>query len=126
VLFFVAIGMLFDPRILLQEPLRVLAVVAVIVVGKPIAALILVLLFRRTLSTALTIAASVAQIGEFSFVLAALGISLRLMPPEGLNLIVAGALISIAVNPLIFRLVRTFEQRTNVPAAEGSVASART
>jgi monovalent cation:H+ antiporter-2, CPA2 family len=126
VLFFVAIGMLFDPRILLQEPLRVLAVVAVIVVGKPIAALILVLLFRRTLSTALTIAASVAQIGEFSFVLAALGISLRLMPPEGLNLIVAGALISIAVNPLIFRLVRTFEQRTCVPAAEGSVASAQT
>jgi len=124
VLFFVAIGMLFDPRILLEEPLRVLAVVAVIVVGKPIAALILVLVFRRTLTTALTISASMAQIGEFSFVLAALGISLRLMPAEGLNLIVAGALISIAINPLVFRLVRTFAQRTHVPAAEGSVASA--
>jgi K+:H+ antiporter len=85
-----------------------------------------VLVFRRTLPTALTIAASVAQIGEFSFILAPLGISLRLMPPEGLNLIVAGALISIAVNPLIFRLVRTFEQRTRVHATEGSVASAQT
>jgi monovalent cation:H+ antiporter-2, CPA2 family len=88
--------------------------------------LILVLVFRRTLPTALMIAASVAQIGEFSFILAALGISLRLMAPEGLNLIVAGALISIAVNPLIFRLIRTFEQRTPVAAAEGSVASAQT
>jgi CPA2 family monovalent cation:H+ antiporter-2 len=99
VLFFVAIGMLFDPTILLKEPLRVLAVVAVIVIGKPIAAFILVLVFRRTLPTALTIAASSAQIGEFSFVLAGIGLSLRLLPPEGLNLIVAGALISIAVNP---------------------------
>ena len=83
VLFFVAVGMLFDPRILVQEPLRVLAVVAVVVLGKSITALVLVLVFRRTLPTALTIAASLAQIGEFSFVLAGLGISLRLLPQEG-------------------------------------------
>jgi len=126
VLFFVAVGMLFDPRILVQEPLRVLAVVAVVVLGKSIAAFVLVLVFRRTLPTALTIAASLAQIGEFSFVLAGLGISLRLLPQEGLNLIVAGALISIAINPLVFRLVSTLERRTRMPAAEGSVASTQT
>ena len=125
VLFFVAVGMLFDPRILVQAPLRVLAVVAVIVIGKSITALVLALVFRRTLPTALTIAASVAQIGEFSFILASLGLSLRLLPPEGLNLIVAGALFSIAINPLIFRFVRTLERRTRVPAAEGHVASAQ-
>jgi CPA2 family monovalent cation:H+ antiporter-2 len=124
VLFFVAVGMLFDPRILLQAPLRVLAVVAVIVLGKAITALILALVFRRTWPTALTIAASVAQIGEFSFILAGLGLSLRLLPPEGLNLIVAGALFSIALNPLLFRLALTLEQRTRVSAAAGDVASA--
>ena len=126
VLFFVAVGMLFDPAILLQAPLRVLAVVAVIVIGKAMAALALALVFRRTWPTALTIAASVAQIGEFSFILAGLGLSMRLLPPEGLNLIVAGALFSIALNPLLFRLVRTLEHRTRVPAAEGRVASAQT
>jgi CPA2 family monovalent cation:H+ antiporter-2 len=126
VLFFVAVGMLFDPRILIQEPLRVLAVVTVIVIGKSIAAFVLVLAFRRTLPTALTIAASLAQIGEFSFILAGLGISLRLLPVEGLNLIVAGALFSIAINPLIFGLVRALERRTSVPVAEGRVASAET
>lgn len=84
----------------------------------------LALIFRRKLSTALTIEASVAQIGEFSFILAGLGISLHLLPPEGLNLIVAGALFSIAINPLIFRLVCAFERRTRAPAVEASVASA--
>ena len=126
VLFFVAVGMLFDPRILVQKPLRVLAVIAVIVIGKSMAAFVLVLVFRRTLPLALTIAASLAQIGEFSFVLAGLGISLRLLPPEGLNLIVAGALFSIAINPLIFGLVRTLERRTRVPVAEGHAASVQT
>ena len=126
VLFFVAVGMLFDPRILLQAPLRVLAVVAVIVLGKAITALALALVFRRTWPTALTIAASVAQIGEFSFILAGLGLSLRLVPPEGLNLIVAGALFSIAINPLIFRLVRTLERRMRMPATNGGVASVQT
>jgi len=122
VLFFTAVGMLFDPRILVQEPIRLLAVVAVIVIGKSIVAFVLVLVFRRPVRIALTIAASLAQIGEFSFILAGLGISLRLLPAEGLNLIVAGALISIAINPLIFGLVRTLERRTRAPVAEGYAA----
>jgi monovalent cation:H+ antiporter-2, CPA2 family len=94
--------------------------------GKAITTLALALVFRRTWPTAPTIAASVAQIGEFSFILAGLGLSLRLLPPEGLNLIVAGALFSIALNPLLFGFARTLEQRTRVPAAEGGVASAQT
>ena len=103
VLFFVSVGMLFDPKVLVEHPLQVLAVVAVIVVGKSLAAFVIVLLFRYPLNTALTVSASLAQIGEFSFILAALGVSLKLLPPEGQSLIVAGALISIAVNPLVFR-----------------------
>jgi monovalent cation:H+ antiporter-2, CPA2 family len=102
VLFFVSVGMLFDPRMLLTEPLRVLTVVAIIVVGKTLAAFGIVLAFRYPLNTALTVSASLAQIGEFSFILAALGVSLKLLPPEGQNLLLAGALISIAINPLLF------------------------
>ena len=105
VLFFVSVGMLFDPQVLLQQPLRVLAVVGVIMLGKSIAAALLVLLLRYPLSTALTVSASLAQIGEFSFILAALGVSLKLLPPEGQSLILAGALISIALNPLLFALL---------------------
>ena len=118
VLFFVAVGMLFDPRILAQEPLRVLAVLAVIVIAKSLTAFAVVLLFRNSVTTALTIAACLTQIGEFSFILAGLGISLRLLPPEGLNLIVAGALFSIAINPLVFRLARALKRGTCVPTAE--------
>jgi monovalent cation:H+ antiporter-2, CPA2 family len=102
VLFFVSVGMLFDPMIILSEPLKVLGVVAIIVVGKSIAAAGLVLFFRYPLNTALAVAASLAQIGEFSFILAGLGMSLGLLPPEGMSLILAGALISIAVNPFTF------------------------
>ena len=102
VLFFVSVGMLFDPRVLVDEPLKVLAVVAIIVLGKSLAAAVLVLLFRYPLNTALTVSASLAQIGEFSFILAALGLSLGVLPPQGQSLIVAGALISIALNPLLF------------------------
>ena len=102
VLFFVSVGMLFDPRMLLAEPLRVLTVVGIIVVGKTLAAFGIVLLFRYPLNTALTVSASLAQIGEFSFILAGLGVSLKLLPVEGQNLILAGALISIALNPLVF------------------------
>jgi CPA2 family monovalent cation:H+ antiporter-2 len=105
VLFFVSVGMLFDPKVLIEQPLQVLAVVAVIVVGKSLAAFGIVLLFRYPLNTALTVSASLAQIGEFSFILAALGVSLKLLPPEGQSLIVAGALISIALNPLVFSLI---------------------
>ncbi len=102
VLFFVSVGMLFDPSVLVDEPLKVLAVVAIIVVGKSVAAALLVVLFRYPLNTALSVSASLAQIGEFSFILAALGMSLGVLSPLGQSLIVAGALISIALNPLVF------------------------
>ena len=102
VLFFVSVGMLFDPRVLVEQPLQVLAVVAIIVVGKSVAAAALVLCFGYPLHTALTVSAGLAQIGEFSFILAGLGLSLGVLPPEGQSLILAGALISIALNPLAF------------------------
>ena len=105
VLFFVSIGMLFDPMVLLREPLAVLATLAIIVVGKSIAALVIVLAFRRPMSTALTISVSLAQIGEFSFILAGLGVSLKLLPDDGRDLVLAGAILSILVNPLLFGLL---------------------
>ena len=105
VLFFVSVGLLFDPWVILERPLQVLAVVLVIVVGKSIAAASIVLLFRYPLGVALTVSASLAQIGEFSFILAGLGVSLGLLPPEGRNLVLAGALISIATNPLWFAMI---------------------
>jgi monovalent cation:H+ antiporter-2, CPA2 family len=111
VLFFVSVGMLFDPEILLREPLRVAMVLAVIVLGKSLAALLIVMLFRHPPGTALTISASLAQIGEFSFVLAALGGELHLLPDEGQNLILAGALISITLNPFIFAAVARAQER---------------
>ena len=102
VLFFVSVGMLFDPRILIDEPLKVLVVVAIIMLGKTLAAIALVVAFRYPLNSALTVGASLAQIGEFSFILAGLGVALKLLSIEGQNLILAGALISIALNPLLF------------------------
>jgi CPA2 family monovalent cation:H+ antiporter-2 len=105
VLFFVAVGMLFEPQVLMREPLRVLLVVAIIVVGKSLAAFGLVLAFRYPLNTALTVSASLAQVGEFSFILVALGVSLGLVPIEARSLVLAGALISIALNPFLFQAV---------------------
>ena len=105
VLFFVSVGMLFDPQVLLRQPLQAFIVVAIIVVGKSLAAFFIVLLFRYPLNTALTVSASLAQIGEFSFILAGLGVQLGLMPVEGQSLILAGAIISIALNPLVFHAV---------------------
>jgi monovalent cation:H+ antiporter-2, CPA2 family len=102
VLFFVSVGMLFDPTVLLREPLAVLSVLAIIMVGKSLAAFIIVLAFRHPVRTALTVSASLAQIGEFSFILASLGAALGLLPPDGRDLILAGALLSIALNPLTF------------------------
>jgi CPA2 family monovalent cation:H+ antiporter-2 len=104
-LFFVAVGMLFDPAILVRHPLRVLVVVAIVVVGKSLAALAIVLALRYPLRTALTVAAGLSQIGEFSFILTSLGARLGLLSQDGHQLIVAGALLSIALNPLTFRLV---------------------
>ncbi|MGZ8271614.1 MAG: cation:proton antiporter domain-containing protein, partial [Methylophilus sp.] len=106
VLFFVSVGMLFEPSILIDKPQSVLAVVAVIILGKSLVALVITLAFKYPLSTALTVAASLAQIGEFSFILAGLGLSLNLLSTEGMSLILAGALISIALNPLIFSLIK--------------------
>jgi CPA2 family monovalent cation:H+ antiporter-2 len=105
VLFFAAVGMLFEPAILVEQPLHVLIVLAIIVLGKFFAAFVLVLLFRYPLNSALTVAASLAQIGEFSFILAGLGMTLGLLPQEGMSLILAGALLSIALNPLLFAMV---------------------
>ena len=102
VLFFVSVGMLFDPQILIREPLHLFVVVAIIILGKSLAAFFLVLLFRYPLNTALTVSASLAQIGEFSFILAGLGVSLGIMPQEGQSLVLAGSIISIALNPLVF------------------------
>ena len=105
VLFFVSVGMLFEPRVLIEAPLRVLAVLATIMLGKSLAAFFLVLAFRYPLNTALTVSASLAQIGEFSFILAGLGVTLGLLPAEGQSLILAGAIGSIALNPLLFQAV---------------------
>jgi CPA2 family monovalent cation:H+ antiporter-2 len=114
VLFFVSVGMLFDPRILAAEPLSVAATVAIIVVAKPAASLGILLLFRQPLASALTIAATRGQIGEFSFILAGLGLGLGLLPEQGRNLILAGAMLSILANPLFFAALG----RLRLPAAE--------
>ena len=111
VLFFVSVGMLFDPAILVREPLRVLAVLAIVLVGKSLASLGLVLAFRYPLRTALTISASLAQIGEFSFILATLSVSLKLLPAEGQSLILAGALISIVLNTPLFAAINALLAR---------------
>jgi CPA2 family monovalent cation:H+ antiporter-2 len=110
VLFFVSVGMLFEPAILLEQPLRVLAVVAIIILGKALVAAALVLALRYPINTALTVAASLAQIGEFSFILAGLGVALGLLPAMGMSLVLAGALISIALNPLLFAAVEPFRR----------------
>ena len=110
VLFFVSVGMLFDPMMLINEPLRVLVVVAIIILGKTLAAFLIVIAFRYPLNTALTVSASLAQIGEFSFILAGLGVSLKLLPVEGQNLILAGAVISMALNPLVFSAIEPLQK----------------
>jgi CPA2 family monovalent cation:H+ antiporter-2 len=124
VLFFVSVGMLFDPNIILSNPLPLLATIFIIVIGKSLAAFVIVLLFRMTIPTALTISASLAQIGEFSFILAELGVGLKLLPEEGRDLILAGAIISIMLNPVMFYLSdklapRLEAQLIRAPAGEG-------
>jgi CPA2 family monovalent cation:H+ antiporter-2 len=104
VLFFVSVGMLFDPSILVKMPMAVAAVLLLILVGKSLAALIIVIALGYPVTTAFMVAASLAQIGEFSFVLAGLGITYGILPAEGLSLILAGALLSISLNPFVFIL----------------------
>jgi CPA2 family monovalent cation:H+ antiporter-2 len=121
VLFFVSVGMLFDPTILVNEFWPVMVTLLIIVFGKSIAAFAIVRLFGYGTSTALTISASLAQIGEFSFILAGLGVSLQLMPERGRDLILAGAILSILLNPLFFalldRLLAKADEKTKAPAA---------
>ncbi|WP_181181595.1 YbaL family putative K(+) efflux transporter [Mesorhizobium sp. B3-1-6] len=140
VLFFVSVGMLFDPFSLISNGLPILATLAIIVIGKSIAAFVIVIVFRYPIATALMISASLAQIGEFSFILAELGVGLKLLPEQGRDLILAGAILSILLNPLMFLIVDwmkpwlekragkdavpTVEQRPIGPATEpGQVAS---
>ncbi|MES2887811.1 MAG: YbaL family putative K(+) efflux transporter [Pseudomonadota bacterium] len=105
VLFFVSVGMLFDPMVLVERPLQVVGTVAIIVLGKSVAATVLVLVLRYPVKTAFTVSASLAQIGEFSFILAGLGVVLGLLPREGQSLILAGALFSMALNPVVFSAI---------------------
>jgi CPA2 family monovalent cation:H+ antiporter-2 len=105
VLFFVSVGMLFDPSIVLREPIRVAAVLAIVMLGKSIAAFGIVLAFRYPVRTAITISASLAQIGEFSFILVGLGVALGLLPGSGQDIILAAALLSITLNPVVFRAI---------------------
>ncbi|WP_292353758.1 YbaL family putative K(+) efflux transporter [Mesorhizobium sp.] len=105
VLFFVSVGMLFDPLSLISNGLPILATLAIIVIGKSLAAFVIVIAFRYPVATALMISASLAQIGEFSFILAELGVGLKLLPEQGRDLILAGAILSILLNPLMFLLV---------------------
>lgn len=111
VLFFVSVGMLFDPTILIREPLAVLGVLGIVIVGKSVAALAITFAFKLNRETSLTVAASLAQIGEFSFILAALGVYLGAMRQETHDLILAAALLSIALNPLVFALCDRFGGR---------------
>ncbi|HCE0125729.1 cation:proton antiporter [Pseudomonas aeruginosa] len=120
VLFFVSVGMLFNPMILLQEPLTVLATFLVIVFGKSVAAYLIVRAFGHPNSTALVIAASLAQIGEFSFILIGLGIGLELVPEQSRDLVLAGAILSILVNPLLFIAIDRLQQRKEQRLAEAA------
>ncbi|MCX2921661.1 Kef family K(+) transporter [Stenotrophomonas rhizophila] len=105
VLFFVSVGMLFNPAILIEHPWQVLATAAIIMFGKSAAAFLIVRAFGHPTGTALTISASLAQIGEFAFIIAGLGVTLKILPPTGQALVLAGALISIMLNPLVFGLL---------------------
>ena len=115
VLFFVSVGMLFDPMILLEHPTEVLATFLIIVLGKSIAAYVIMRMLGKPKGTALLISASLAQIGEFSFILAGLGLALDVLPQEGQDLILAGALLSIITNPLLFAWLDRREKRAAQP-----------
>jgi CPA2 family monovalent cation:H+ antiporter-2 len=126
VLFFVSVGMLFDPSIVIRQPLAVIAVLLIILVGKTLASFLIVLILRYPVLTAVTISASLAQVGEFSFILAGLGMTLGLLPAEGKDLILAGALLSITLNPVAFAAVNSvtkWVQRLG-PIARGEPARA--
>ncbi|KPF87437.1 cation transporter [alpha proteobacterium AAP38] len=120
VIFFVSVGMLFDPSILLREPLSVAAVLLTIIVGKSLVAFAIVLALGYPMGAGLLISASLAQIGEFSFILVGLGISMNLLPPEGRDLVLAGALLSITLNPLVFAAVEKATARVKAQRPDWS------
>lgn len=109
VLFFVSIGMMFDPRVLVQHPLHVLLTLIVVMVGKSIITAAIVLVFRYPVGTSLRISAGLAQIGEFSFILLSVGISLKIVPTQALSIVLAAAILSIALNPWIFSTIDPIE-----------------
>ena len=117
VLFFVSVGMLFDPRILIEHPLQVLATTLIIVFGKSVAAYAIVRAFGHPNATALTISTSLAQIGEFAFIIAGLGLSLKILPKDGHDLVLAGALITIMLNPLLFMVLDRWQLREDARVA---------
>jgi CPA2 family monovalent cation:H+ antiporter-2 len=122
VLFFVSVGMLFNPQILIRHPLQVLTVLAIIYLGNSLSACLIVKAFRYPRGTALTVAAALAQIGEFSFILAELSMTLGILPAEGQDLILAGAILSITLNPLAFRTVRVLQGVRQPPVAAPATA----
>ena len=109
-MFFVSVGMLFNPSFVLDHPLMVLAALAIVLVVKPLVAVAIVMLLRETRQTAATVGVGLAQIGEFSFILGALGLQQGTLPQDGLDALVAAAIVSIALNPLLFRAMRRFER----------------
>ncbi len=116
VLFFVSVGMLFDPRILIDRPIAVLSLLGIVVFGKAFAALVITTIFRQDRQTGWTVAASLAQAGEFTFILAGLGVSLGVLSPETHDLVLAAALLSIALNPFMFKLADRLINRS-LPAS---------
>ena len=116
-MFFVSVGMLFNPAFVLSDPLKVAVAVAIVVVVKPVIAVVIVLLLRDTRRTAATVGVGLAQIGEFSFILGALGSQLGLLPRDAVDALIAAALVSIALNPLLFRALAAYEARRATPAA---------
>jgi CPA2 family monovalent cation:H+ antiporter-2 len=125
VLFFVSVGMMFDPMSVVREPWPLLATLAIIMLGKSVAAFLIVVLFRHPVATALTISASLSQIGEFSFILAELGVASQILPSDGRDLIMAGAILSIMLNPLMFAAVTwlapLLDSRRDTPSAAAAV-----
>jgi len=111
VLFFVSVGMLLDPNFLITYPLAILAMVGLVVASKAVVKFAIVTLFGYPIRTGLTVGIGLAQIGEFSFILGTVGLTLGLLPTEGFQLIVAGSLLSIAINPFLFRVVDPLDRR---------------
>ncbi|MGE0338613.1 MAG: YbaL family putative K(+) efflux transporter [Xanthobacteraceae bacterium] len=119
VLFFVSVGMLFNPAIVVNHPWLLAGTIFIIIFGKSLAAYLIVRAFRYPTSTALVISASLAQIGEFSFILAGLGVTLKLMPQTGLDLILAGAIISIMANPFVFQALDWLKPKLEARKGKG-------